>query len=297
MELEAEPVAMPATALEPQQLIPVTYRPMLMRIAAITQETSDVKTFRLHFCDEAEGERFTFRAGQFGLYSVFGAGEATFCVASAPTRKGYIECSVKRAGKVTSDLHDSDEGDIVGFRGPYGNWFPIDDMRGKNLLFIGGGIGLAPLRSLIWNCLDLRDQFGDIAILYGARTVADLVYKNELNEWRERPDVQTVYTVDPGGETPEWDGKVGFVPTVLTEMKPSPEGTLVVTCGPPIMIKFVLVSLTQLGFPMDSVITTLENRMKCGIGKCGRCNVGGKYVCKDGPVFRCDELARLPQEF
>jgi NAD(P)H-flavin reductase len=170
-------------------------------------------------------------------------------------------------------------------------------MRGKKLLFIGGGIGLAPLRSLIWNCLDLRDQFGDIAILYGARSVGDLVYKSELKDWRERPDVKTVYTVDPGGQTPEWDGRVGFVPTVLTEMKPSPEATIVITCGPPIMIKFVLVSLTQLGFPMESVITTLENRMKCGIGKCGRCNVGGKYVCKDGSVFRCSELTQLPQEF
>ncbi|MBM4035819.1 MAG: heterodisulfide reductase subunit F [Planctomycetes bacterium] len=281
----------------PPVLVPMDYRPMLMRIAAITQETGDVKTFRLHFVDEAEGEGFSFRAGQFGLYSVFGAGEATFCIASSPTRKGYIECSVKRAGKVTSDLHDSDEGDIVGFRGPYGNSFPLDSMRGKNLLFIGGGIGLAPLRSLIWNCLDLRDQFREITILYGARTVADLVYKSELKAWRERQDVHTVYTVDPGGQTPEWDGKVGFVPNVLTEMKPFPEGTIVITCGPPIMIKFVLVSLAQLGFPTHAVYTTLENRMKCGIGKCGRCNVGGRYVCKDGPVFRCDELTRLPQEF
>lgn len=286
-----------ATLTASPTLIPMNYVPMKMRIVAITPETSDVKTFRLHFCDEAEGERFTFRAGQFGLYSVFGAGEATFCIASAPTRKGYIECSVKRAGKVTADLHESNEGDIIGFRGPYGNWFPIDAMRGKNLLFIGGGIGLAPLRSLIWNCLDLRDQFANITILYGARSVGDLVYKNELREWRERPDVQTVYTVDPGGEAPGWDGKVGFVPTVLSEMKPAAEGTMVITCGPPIMIKFVLASLTQLGFPMDSVITTLENRMKCGIGKCGRCNVGSKYVCKDGPVFSLAELDKLTKEY
>jgi NAD(P)H-flavin reductase len=289
-------VATDSAIAEAPRLTPVDYRPMKMRIASIADETSDIKTFRLTFCDAAEAEAFTFKAGQFGLYSVFGAGEATFCVASSPTRKGYIECSVKRAGKVTTDLHQCNEGDIVGFRGPYGNWFPLDEMKGKKLLFIGGGIGLAPLRSLIWNCLDLRDDFDDITILYGARSVADLVYKRELADWKARDDVATVYTVDPGGQTPEWDGEVGFVPTVLEATKPSPEGSVVITCGPPIMIKFVLVTLTQLGFPMDSVVTTLENRMKCGIGKCGRCNVGAQYVCKDGPVFRCSELTQLPQE-
>ncbi|KKL14141.1 hypothetical protein LCGC14_2518720, partial [marine sediment metagenome] len=220
-------------------LIPLDYTPSKMRIERIVPETSDVKTFRLGFCDERENERFSFRAGQFGLFSVFGAGEATFCIASSPTRKGYIECSVKRAGKVTDELDRRNEGDVIGFRGPYGNWFPIDRMEGKNLLFVGGGIGLAPLRSLIWNCLDLRDKFGKVCILYGARSVDDLVYKEELKAWQGTSGVQTVYTVDPGGETPEWDGRVGFVPTVLEEANPSPEDTIVVTCGPPIMIKFV----------------------------------------------------------
>jgi len=170
-------------------------------------------------------------------------------------------------------------------------------MQGSNLLFIGGGIGLAPLRSVIWNCIDCRDQFADISILYGARTVDDLVYKTELQEWKKMQDVQTTCTVDPGGETPEWDDQVGFVPTVLESMNPSPENTIAITCGPPIMIKFVLAGLTKLGFSLDSIYTTLENRMKCGVGKCGRCNVGNKYVCKDGPVFRCSEIAELPQEF
>ena len=268
-----------------------------MKIESITDETSDVKTFRLVFCNPAEGDNFTFRAGQFGLYSVFGEGEATFCVASPPTRKGYIECSVKRCGKVTDSLHAKNVGDVIGFRGPYGNAFPIDEMEGRNLLFIGGGIGLAPLRSLIWNCLDLREKFADVSILYGARSVDDLVYKTELKTWEETDGVETVYTVDPGGETPDWTGKVGFVPTVLGEMEPAVENTLVVTCGPPIMIKFVLMALDGLGFSRDSVYTTLENRMKCGVGKCGRCNVGDQYVCKDGPVFRCSDLIALPQEF
>jgi len=278
-------------------LVPLDYSAMKMRIAAITQETSDIKTFRLQFCDGQQGEQFEFRAGQFGLYSVFGAGEATFCMASSPTRKGYIECSVKRAGKVTGELHQCNVGDIIGFRGPYGNWFPIEEMEGKNLLFIAGGIGLAPVRSVIWNCLDLRDRFKKVTIVYGARTVDDLVYKEELKVWQEMPDAETLYTVDPGGETPEWRGKIGFVPTVLEEMTPASDNTTVVTCGPPIMIKFVLASLTKLGFSMESVYTTLENRMKCGIGKCGRCNVGNQYVCKDGPVFTYSELQALPQEF
>ena len=285
------------TAVDSPPLIPINYKPMRMRIESITVETSDVKTFRLGFCDEEEGASFDYKPGQFGLYSVFGAGEATFCIASSPTRKGYIECSVKRAGKVTADLHQSNVGDIIGFRGPYGNWFPIDDMKGKNLLFIGGGIGLAPLRSLFWNVLDWRDQFADVSILYGARSVADLVYKTELEEWKQMDGVNTVWTVDPGGETPEWDGKVGFVPTVLQEMNPSAENTVVITCGPPIMIKFTVATLNQLGIPLENVITTLENRMKCGVGKCGRCSVGSQYVCKDGPVFRCSELAQLPQEY
>jgi len=200
-------------------------------------------------------------------------------------------------GKVTNELHQCNEGDIIGFRGPYGNWFPIDEMKGKNLLFVGGGIGLAPLRSLIWNCLDLRDQFSDIHIVYGARSVDDLVYKEELKTWQETQGVNTLYTVDPGGETPEWKGEVGFVPTVLEKLNPKADNTIVITCGPPIMIKFVQASLSKLNFSLDSVYTTLENRMKCGVGKCGRCNVGNQYVCKDGPVFACSDLSALPAEF
>ncbi|MHC4750407.1 MAG: FAD/NAD(P)-binding protein [Planctomycetota bacterium] len=280
-----------------QTLIALDYVASKMRIVSITDETVDTKTFRLEFCDPRQGEEFEFHAGQFGLYSVFGAGEATFCVASSPTEKGYIECSVKRTGKVTNELHQCNEGDIIGFRGPYGNWFPIDQMQGKNLLFVAGGIGLAPLNSLIRNCLDLRDQFKDISILYGARSVDDLVYKERLDTWQQMKDVQTLYTVDPGGETPEWKGEVGFVPTVLMSMKPKPQNTIVILCGPPIMIKYVLESLVKLGFSLESAYTTLENRMKCGVGKCGRCNVGNLYICKDGPVFRCSDLGLLPNEF
>jgi len=273
------------------------YMPNLMRIEKITEEAPFVKTFRLKFVDEKVAEEFSFRTGQFGEYSVFGEGESTFCIASSPTRKGYIECTFRQAGKVTSSLGRLDEGDIVGFRGPYGNIFPIEDWKGKNLLFIAGGIALPPMRSVIWNCLDMRENFKDITILYGAKTVNDLVYKDELEDWKNRSDVNLVVTVDPGGETSEWKGEVGFVPTVLDKMKPSPDNTVAIVCGPPVMIKFTFPVLEKAGFKDDMIYTTLENRMKCGIGKCGRCNVGELFVCKDGPVFTKTQLNNLPDEY
>jgi NAD(P)H-flavin reductase len=256
-----------------------------------------VRTLKLVFQDEQVRDNFTFRAGQFAEYSAFGAGESTFCIASSPTRKGFIECCFRSVGRVTEALRRLEVGDTMGVRGPYGNSFPIEEFFGKNLLFVTGGIALPPLRTLIWNCLDWRDKFGDITIVYGARTESDLVYKRELQEWQERDDVRLVKTVDPGGNGPEWDGKVGFVPTVLEEAAPSADNTIALVCGPPIMIKFTLPVLEKLGFTDDQVYTTLENRMKCGLGKCGRCNVGNVYVCKDGPVFTARQVKAMPLEF
>ncbi len=185
------------------------YQPMLMTIQQVIAETPDTKTFQLVFQDEADRDQFSFRAGQFAEYSAFGLGESTFCIASSPTRMQHIECCFRRTGRVTSALFRLQEGDTVGLRGPYGNSFPIEDCFGKNLLFVAGGIALPPLRTLIWNCLDWRDRFGEITIVYGARTVEDMVYKRELDEWSERADVNLVKTVDPGGETADWDGQVG----------------------------------------------------------------------------------------
>lgn len=273
------------------------YLPKLMTISEIVDETWDIKTFKLSPADETDDTWNEFRAGQFGVFSIFGQGEAPFGMANSPTRNEFIECSIKRAGKVTAAFHELNVGDTVGFRGPYGNGFPLEELSGKNLLFVGGGIGLAPLRSLIQNCLDTRENFSDITILYGARSTGDLVYKDELAEWKGMSGVETVLTVDPGGEDDEWKGKVGFVPTILEEMKPSPENTVLVTCGPPIMIKFVLASAAQLGFTPEQIVTTLEMKMKCGLGKCGRCNIGPKYICKDGPVFTYAELKDLPDEY
>lgn len=273
------------------------YLPYRMFIEKIVDEAPLVRTYRLKFKNPADEEKFSFKAGQFGEYSIFGEGESTFCIASSPTRKGYIECTFRVTGRVTKALANCEEGDEIGFRGPYGNTFPIDDWKGKNLLFIAGGIGLPPLRCVIWNCLDLRDNFNDITILYGARSVQDLVYKHELAEWNSRSDVNLITTVDSGGETPDWQGKVGFVPTILKEVSPKSENTIAAVCGPPIMIKLTLPVLFELGFKEENIFTTLENRMKCGIGKCGHCAVGPYYVCKDGPVITYKELKELPQEY
>jgi len=273
------------------------YKPYLMEIEKIIEETPDVRTFRLKFKNSEEAEKFAFKAGQFGEYSVLGEGESTFCVASSPTRKGYIECTFRKAGRVTNSLANLEVGDTVGFRGPYGNTFPIEEWEGKNLLYIAGGIALPPMRCVIWNTVDLRDRYKDITIVYGARTVSDLVYKNELKEWEERSDIRLITTVDPGGQTPDWKGEIGFVPMVLEKLAPSSDNTVAVLCGPPVMIKFTMPVLKKLGFQDKDIFTTLENRMKCGFGKCGRCNVGKVFVCKDGPVFSYEQILTLPEEY
>jgi NAD(P)H-flavin reductase len=267
-----------------------------MRIISVREEAPDVKTFRLEFINTSDRDDFKtrFRTGMFGMYGIFGEGECPFCVASPETRKDAIECTFRKTGRVTSALASADLGDVVTFRGPYGNYFPLEKFAGKNLLFIAGGIALPPTRSVIDSCLDERNRYGRITILYGARSVADLVYKDELEQWKQRSDLSLTLTVDPGGETPDWQDRIGFVPSVLEEISPSPENAVVVMCGPPIMIKFTLVALNKLGFDPANVYTTLENRMKCGLGKCGRCNIGSTYVCKDGPVFTAAELAKLP---
>jgi NAD(P)H-flavin reductase len=273
------------------------YLPYRMRIENITVEAAGVRTLRLAFMNDEDSASFQFKAGQFGEYSIFGVGESTFCIASSPTRKGYIECTFRQTGRVTNALANAEIGSIIGFRGPYGNIFPLDEWKGKNLVFIAGGIALPPMRCVIWNALDTRENFKDVTIIYGARTVGDLVYKQELEEWRKRPDVKLITTVDPGGQTPDWKGEVGFVPAIVEKTAPAAKNTIAIVCGPPVMIKFTLPVLEKLGFKEEDIYTTLENRMKCGLGKCGRCNVGSVFVCKDGPVFSYAQLKELPAEY
>jgi len=264
------------------------YHPHLMEIIKVIPETGDTKTFHIKFQDQTLAKSFSFLAGQFAEYSVFGEGEATFCISSSPTRLTHLEFSVKKVGRVTSALHQLNEGDLIGFRGPYGNHFPLDKLRGQNLLFVGGGIGLAPLRSLIHNVVDTREDYRQITILYGARTPQDLCFRYDLEAWVKNPTLTMVPTVDAGDKN--WKGKVGLVPMVLEELKPSPVETVAITCGPPIMIRYTLKALDKLGFTPPQVWTTLEMKMKCGLGKCGRCNIGPLYVCKDGPVFSLEEI-------
>lgn len=273
-----------------------SYVPHLMRIAEAHDETHDVRTLRLEFLEPEVGELFRWRAGQFGQYSIFGAGESVFTITNPPTRPGHVECTFREVGKVTGGLRRLSPGQVVGLRGPYGNSFPLDEWRGKDIAFVGGGIGMAALHAPLREVLDRRDEYGDLLILNGARSVADIVYSNEMHEWESIRGVQVVRTVDPGGETPGWDGQVGLIPSVFEKLAPSPEHRVVVICGPPVMLRFMLLATEKLGFAPEQVVTTLENKMKCGVGQCGRCNVGPFYVCRDGPVVTAADLRRLPPE-
>lgn len=264
------------------------YVPQLAVITRVRDETYDTKTFTLKLVDEDARRDFSFRSGQFVEVSVFGAGEAPFGFASNPNRREDFDITVRAVGRVTRALHEKKEGDIIGVRGPLGNHFPFEEVFGYDILFVGGGIGLPPLRSLIEPMLDARDKFGRIIILYGARTPADRVYKDRLAEWEKREDIEFLQTVDVGDET--WTGHVGVVTTLFDKITVDPAKTVAFTCGPPIMIKFVIQDLLGMGFDPDHIITTLERYMKCGVGKCGHCAINHKYVCTDGPVFSFKQM-------
>lgn len=270
------------------------FLPEIGTVITVIDETPNIKSLQVVLNDQERMKSFRFEPGQVAQLSVFGAGEATFVINSPPTRMEYLQFSVMKAGEVTEKIHQLKEGDPLGVRGPLGNWFPYDQMKGKDIYFIGGGIGMAPLRTLLLFMLDNRKDYGAITLLYGARSPQDLCYKEELKEWEGRDDMKVILTVDR--EFPEWDKRVGLVPNVLKELAPSPDGKFAITCGPPIMIRFTLQALAELGYKDEQVITTLERRMKCGIGLCGRCNIGTKYVCVDGPVFSLAQLKELPPE-
>jgi NAD(P)H-flavin reductase len=274
------------------------YLPTPLRVTGIVEETPTTNTFRLAFPEDVPRPDFT--CGQFGEFGLYGAGESTFCLASPPSTEG-LEITVKEVGKVTRAFHNLNEGDVVTFRGPYGNWFPYDEFRGKDLLFIGGGIGQAPLRGLLWTCLENRRDFGEIDLIYAAREECELVYERELVEFEGRDDINVILALDPvcpGEVIPGWRGRTSFVPPILEEERPSPRNRVVITCGPPIMIKLVARCLMdKLGYAPGQIWTTLEMKMKCGVGKCGRCNIGSTYVCKDGPVFSYEDVLAFPQEF
>ena len=275
-------------------MIEETLIPKIGVITDIRKDTPDVKTFRVVGTD---GKKlFKHMPGQCAMVSVPGVVECMFSITSSPTNEDYMEFSIKKCGCVTEVIHAMEVGQQITVRGPYGKNFPVEeDFKGKDLLFIAGGIGLAPLRSVINYVRHYRQNYGKVVIVYGARSKDDLVDIDEIkNEWMNEENIEVYLTIDRPQDG--WDGHVGFVPAYVKELDLNPNMTAVL-CGPPIMIKFTLAGLLELGFDKSRVYTTLELRMKCGVGKCGRCNVGDKFVCKDGPVFRMTELDELPDEY
>jgi sulfhydrogenase subunit gamma (sulfur reductase) len=277
------------------------YLPYPVRIDEINFETEDknLKTFKLVFLSPEDQERFDYRSGQFAELSVTGKGEIPIGIASSPTEKGYLKFTVNKVGLVSSFLHAMKAGDIMGVRGPLGNSFPWEEIAGKNVVLIGGGFAFTSLRSSIVYMLDPvnRPNFKDIHVVYGARSPGMLLYRDELAAWEQRDDINVHITVD-ATDDPDWEYNTGFVPTI-TEQKAPPGNaeTYAIVCGPPVMIKFTQPVLDNLGYDADHIVISFENRMKCGIGMCGRCNIGKEFVCKDGPIFTLANLNQMPKEY
>ena len=273
------------------------YLPVRCRVEDIVVESEDgnLKTFRLSIQDQEARSRWNHVPGQFAMLSLLGAGEVPIGIASSPLEEGLM-FTVNRAGVVTTALHRLSPGDELGVRGPLGNGFPVDtEMVGKNVVIIAGGFAFTTLRATLLYLLEYRERYGEIIVIYGARTPGMLLYRKELEEWAGRDDLSLHVTIDR--EAPGWDGLVGFVPTIAGQVAPSPENSVALICGPPIMIKFTMPPLEEIGWRDEQVYLSLENRMKCGLGVCGHCNCGPVYVCKDGPVFKRSEVQRLPVEY
>ncbi|NIM05063.1 MAG: hydrogenase [Armatimonadetes bacterium] len=267
------------------------FLPHLAEITAIQPETGDTSTFALRMCDPEVRRGFIWKPGQFVEVSVFGSGEAPFGFASSWCEGEDFKITVRSTGEMTRALHNLSVGDQVGVRGPFGNGFSLEDAAGRNILIVGGGIGLPPLRPLLMEALAGKEKFGKITVLYGARTPADLVYKPELEQWKTRSDMEFLVTVDVAENN--WKGNVGVVGSLFPKIEIDPTKTAAYVCGPPIMIRFVVLDLVKLGLEEEWIITTLERHMRCGAGKCNHCLIGDKYVCLDGPVFNCQQIKGL----
>lgn len=269
---------------------PSLFVPVPARIAAIETQTPREKLFRLEL---PGGRDLGHQPGQFVEVSLFGYGEAPISVSSSPVLTGAFEICLRRVGDVTGALHRLSVGDTVGIRGPLGIGFPLEEMKGQDVVFVAGGLGLIPLRSLIRTVLHYRDDFGRVIILYGTRTPEEILFRNELERWAERDDVQLLVTVDK--PAPDWRGNVGVITTLFPKISLHPVRTVAAVVGPPVMYRFVLLELTMAGVKDSRVFLSLERRMKCGMGKCGHCQINGRYVCQEGPVFRYSELRPLKE--
>jgi len=270
--------------------------PCLGRVVSLKELGNEIKLFSVELLNGGSEYFLDYQPGQFAFLSAFGIGEAPFGIASTTERGHMLDFAVQRLGSVTTGLHELGDGDIIGVRGPLGNCFPMESFKGKNLIVLGGGIGGAPLRPVIQTVLDHRQDYGDLTILWAARHPSLLVFTDEYDEWRSTPDTQLHLTVDNPDD--RWDHHTGLITDLLERVSPSPENAITITCGPPIMIHFVNKMLVEkLGFTADQNYVTLEARMHCGVGKCGRCNLGDKLVCVDGPVFTMQEVGGLLESF
>lgn len=269
--------------------------PYLGRLVTVRDMAPEIKMFGVELLNGGRDQFADYQPGQFAFVSAFGIGEAPFGIAGTPQRGDVLEFAVQRLGTVTTELHEMGEGDIVGIRGPLGNYFPMEAFKGKDLVVLGGGIGGAPLRPVLQTVLDNRADYGHLNILWAARHPDLLMFRDEYDSWRAAPDTQLHLTVDEADA--DWDGEVGLITQLLEKVAPSPKDSIAITCGPPIMIYYADKVLQDLGFAPEQSYVTLEARMHCGVGKCGRCNLGEKLVCVDGPVFSMAEVGVFLESF
>ena len=261
------------------------FLPEPARIVRMYPLTEDVKFFQVRLVDIEKSLSFQYRPGQFAMISVLGAGEAPFSISSTPSRPGLLEFCIRQTGTVTWAIFNLKENDLIGVRGPYGNGFPIEKMEGKDILIVMGGLGAAPLRSVLLYCLDNRDLFGRVILLHGAKRPGEMIFLQEFLDLKKRSDLECYLTVDQD-DTGQWVDNVGVVTTLFPQLKEiNPNQTVALVCGPPVMYKFVIQELLKLNIPKDQILMTLERRMKCGVGKCGHCAIDYIYTCLDGPVF------------
>lgn len=271
------------------------YQPEKVAIKSIVPQTNDTKTYNVAFVDKNIAKGYSFKPGQFNMITAFGFGEAPISISSDPEEK-EIGHTVRKVGSVTEAMALMKTEATIGIRGPYGRGWPMEQLEGKDVLIIAGGIGLAPLRPVITQISKHREKFGQFEIIYGARTPADELFKNEYESWRRLPNTSVHLTVDRVPQGEKWNGSVGLVTKLLDNMNTKPKNSLILICGPEIMMKFIIKGLLEKGFLPEQIFVSMERRMKCGIGKCGNCQLGPKFVCKDGPVFTYKELSELVEE-